>query len=120
MNRATEKSISRYEFLFNGLGRDSDLERTANLKLVQLLALAPPDATAVGVVLKKDRYFTAAVEVKSRYRTFHEQAAGTTTHGAVRLVLEKLEDRLYRWRYGGGHDPSSQAARPTDVPQVTA
>jgi hypothetical protein len=120
MNQMIEKRTARYEFLFVGLDCDPELGKTANLKLAQLLALAPPDATAFGTVSQKERYYKAEVEVKSRYRTFREQAAGTTPHGSVRLALEKIEDRLYRWRYGGGHDPSSQPARQVNVPQVAA
>jgi hypothetical protein len=79
----TEKA--RYQFCLKDLGPDPDLERFANLMLVQLLALAPPGASAFGFVEKGGRVYRAAVN----------------------RVLQKIEDRLYQWRYGGGSSGAS-------------
>jgi hypothetical protein len=102
VSRPNEKYSPRYQFQFRDVGADPHLEKNANLRLVQLLALAPPDASALGLLEKNDQYYVSTVEVQSRYRTFHEKAAGTTPDLAVKRALEKLEDRLYRWRAGSG------------------
>lgn len=115
MNQAIEKNKIRYHFQFKNTERDADLEKMANLKLAQILALAPTDASALGVVENNDRYYVSVAEVKSRYRTFQEKAAGTTPHSAVRRALERLEDRLYRWRFGGGTDTSAHFSQISSV-----
>jgi hypothetical protein len=93
---------SRYCFRFNNIPADPDLERKTNLKLAQLLAIAPPGSTAVGFVEKNEKYYMSAIEVSSPYRTFLEKAGGLTPNSAIQRALEKLEDQLYRWRFGGG------------------
>lgn len=118
MPQATEKKLSRYQFEFQNVERDSNLEKMANLKLAEILALAPKDALATGAVEINGRYYTATAEVKSRYRDFQEKAAGTTPYSAVRRALERLEDRLFRWRFGGGTDTSTQPIRHFSVPQI--
>lgn len=118
MGLAIEKKLSRYQFEFQNVERDPDLEKMANLKLAEILALAPKDALATGAVENNDRYYIAVAEVKSRYREFKEKAAGTTPYSAVRRALERLEDRLYRWRFGGGTDSSEQPVRHSYVPQM--
>lgn len=118
MTQAIEKKLSRYQFEFQNLERDPDLEKMASLKLAEILALAPKDALAAGTVENSGRYYTAIAEVKSRYRDFQEKAAGTTPYSAVRRALERLEDRLFRWRFGGGTDTSAQPIRHSSVPQI--
>lgn len=93
---------SRYEFRFNICDKDSVLEKNANLKLAQLLAHSPPGATAVGLIEKSENHYVSAIEVQSPYRTFFEKAAGLTPQSAIKLALEKIENRIYQWRYGGG------------------
>jgi hypothetical protein len=106
MMRASEKQNTRYEFNFKNIRVDADLQKKANLKLVELLALAPLDASAFGTVEDSGDYFISTVEVKSRYKTFVEKAAGTSPHSAVNRVLEKLENKLYQWRCGGNSNSS--------------
>jgi hypothetical protein len=118
MGRAIEKNVSRYRFQFRNAEPDPELEKMANLKLAQILALAPSDATAVAMLENAHRYFVSVAEVQSRYRTFQEKAAGNTPQTAVRRALERLEDRLYRWRFGGGTDPSVRPSGHLGAPQV--
>lgn len=99
-----------YEFRFNWDDVDSSVRSQANLRLTQLLSLAPPGAKAVGVMNKEGKYYVTAVEVISPYRDFYKKAVGLTPESALEKVLERLEDSLYRWRYGGGgNEPESGA-----------
>ncbi len=104
MYKTIDKTSPRYRFKLHAFDYDPELEKSTNLKLAQLLALAPPDATAVCSldIDESDGYYVAEIEVKSRYRTFRERAAGVTPRTSVKHALEKIEDRLYRWRFGGG------------------
>lgn len=103
----TKKNKSRYHFRFNNVQVDSELAQRANLKLAQLLAIAPPGATGVGFLEKNEKVYLCAIEVSSPYRTFFEKAAALTPHSAVQRALDKLEDQLYSWRFGSGHNGSS-------------
>lgn len=103
----TTQNKSRYRFRFNDVPVDPDLERRTNLKLAQFLAIAPPGATAVGFVEKDGSFYMSAIEVSSPYRTFLGKAGGLTPNSAIQRTLEKLEDQLYRWRYGGGRSGNS-------------
>ena len=98
MSRPRNKNSSRYQFHFRNVDSDPHLEKNANLRLVQLLALAPSDASAIGVLEKDKKHYFSSVVVQSRYCTFQEKAAATTPDSAVRRALEKLENRLYEWR----------------------
>lgn len=118
MKPAIETKDIRYHFQFKNVERDTDLEKSAHLKLAQILASAPHDAAAVAVVENNGRYFASVAEVKSRYRTFQEKAAGTTPHSAVRKALERLEDRMQRWRFGGATDTLNLGIRYPSVSQV--
>ena len=91
-----------YQFKFNFDDVDSEIRRRANLRLVELLTLAPPGAKAVGVMDKEGRYYVSAIEVSSPYRSFFQKAVGLTPASTLSRVLERTEDALYRWRYGGG------------------
>lgn len=86
---------------------DPELEKVSNLKLLQLLAYAPPGATATGRVDKTGQSYMASVDVHSSFRSFAAKAIGTTEAVAVKRVLEKIEDHLFRWRFGSGsgHSP---------------
>ncbi len=115
---ANEKKISRYQFTAENITSDPELEKMANLKLAQLLALAPKDALAAARVENSGRYYVAVAEVKSRFRNFEEKSAGSTPYSAVRRALERLEDRLYRWRFGGGTDASAHPVRAYPLTQL--
>ncbi len=101
------KNKTRYHFRFNNVPADPDLEKKTNLKLAQFLAIAPPGATAVGFLEKDEKHYTCAIEVSSPYRTFFEKAGGLTPNSAIQRALDKLEDQLYRWRFGGGRNGNS-------------
>lgn len=86
---------------------DPGLEKTSNLRLLQLLAYAPPGTTATSRVDKTGQSYMASVDVHSSFKSFSAKANGTTEAAAVKRVLEKLEDQLFRWRFGSGsgHSP---------------
>jgi len=88
-----------------------DLEKTAHLKLVQLLAYAPPGSTAAGRVDRSGGSYLASIEVQSSFRSFSAKAMGTSEAAAVKRSLEKMEDQLFRWRFGDG---TGQSARSTE------
>jgi hypothetical protein len=79
-----------------------DLEKTTNLNLLQLLAYAPPGSMAIGRVDRVEQSYLASIEVQSSFRCLSAKAMGTTEPAAVKRVLEKLEDQLFQWRFGGG------------------
>jgi hypothetical protein len=95
-----ERMKNRFHFGF--LDYDPELEKEANLKLVQLLAFAPPGATGVGLVEKSEKEFLSTITIRSPFRTFVAKAIGNTPSFAVRKSLERLEEDLYRWRFGSG------------------
>lgn len=101
MNSRIENQKPYYQFCLNDIDHDSDLEKYANLGLVKLLALAPPKARASGVLQRYGDFFVSVVEVQSSYRSFEEKACALTAHKSIQKVLDKLEDRLQRWRAGG-------------------
>ena len=89
-------------FHFGFLNYDPELEKEANLKLLQLLAFAPPGATGVGLVEETERDFLSTVTIRSPFRTFTAKAVESAEKSAVRKSLERLENELFRWRSGGG------------------
>jgi hypothetical protein len=95
-----------FAFEFNFDEVDPETRSKANLRLVELLTLAPPGAKAVGVMDKEGQHYISAIEVSSPYRTFFQKALGSTPQAALQRVLDRLEDTLYRWRYGGGNQGS--------------
>ena len=102
MNSQINFKEVKNRFHFDYVEHDPDLEKTANLKLVQLLAFAPPSATGVGWVEKTESGFLSTVRILSPFRTFTAKAMGTSAASAIMKALERLEDELYRWRFGGG------------------
>lgn len=90
-----------YDFKFNLPEMDPELRREANLRLVQLLTLAPPGAKALGAIEKQGNHYVSIVEVTSPYRSFSQQAGGLTPQASINRVLDRLEDSIHRWRYGG-------------------
>lgn len=105
-----------YQFIFNNNQQDRDLEKDANLGLVKLLSLAPPKARASGVLQGDGDSYVAMVEISSPFRSFEGKAYGLTPRKAVQKVLEKLEDKLYQWRFGGNSNGNSTQVYQT--PQV--
>ena len=97
-----EKQLSEFNnsFQCKGMALDPELEKDANLKLIQLLALAPPGARSKGGMEKSGKNYLAEVKVHSHFRSFSSQAAGMNPRTAVLRALERLEDQLYRWRWG--------------------
>ena len=89
-------------FHFGYLDYDLETEKDANLKLIQLLALAPPAATGVGLVEVAQQGFLTTVTVRSPFRSFTGKAIGPTARTSINRALERLENELYRWRFGGG------------------
>lgn len=94
------------------IGTDAELQKTANLRLIQLMAYAPPGARAIGRMEKVGKSYLATVEVKSSFRTFVANGLGNTEEGAVKRVLEKLEDQLFQWRFGRGPNVLARSRRP--------
>jgi hypothetical protein len=103
------------KFNFNGLSHEMDLDplfvKRADLRLIQLLADAPPGATASGWVERSGREFIAAIRVQSAFRSFSSSAAAMDVETAVRKALERMEEELYRWRFGGDSGDESRLDR---------
>jgi hypothetical protein len=97
-------------FHFGFLDYSSELEKEANLRLIQLLAFAPPSATGVGFVEKSEKEFLSTITIKSPFRTFSAKALGTNPRSAVNKSLERIEEDLYRWRFGSGSGNSGKQA----------
>lgn len=110
MNLKTERRGLSYQFHFANVDPDPELTRKANLKLAQLVAIAPPGASATGVLERNERHYHSVIDVKSPYRSFHEEAVAKEPGTAIQRVLEKVEDRIYAWRFGrGGEGAPAQA-----------
>lgn len=109
----TSNKAPSYDFKFNWDDVDPDIRRRANLRIAQLLTLAPPGAKVVGVMNREGKYYVTAVEVSSHYRSFYKKAIGSTPEFALSRVLERLEEFLYRWRYGGGSSDSEAGTQMT-------
>jgi hypothetical protein len=92
------------KFHFGYYADDADNEpefaKAANLRLLQLLVDAPPGASAIGLVEKNDREYISLIKVRSPFRSFTASAAGTDAERTVGKALDRLEDELYRWRFG--------------------
>jgi hypothetical protein len=119
MRRELESALTPYQFQFSRFQPDPDLKKRANLKLVQLLVLAPPGARASGRVETLSQSYLSSVEIRSPYREFRESAVGLTPEAAIDRVLNRIEERLYRWRFGGGGgETSTQAGHRMNLPQT--
>ena len=102
-------------FSFINMRPDPVLQARANLKLVQILAAGPHDATAFGTIEQVGDYFVAKVSVRSRFYSRTERAVGFTADGAVERLLNRIEDCLYDWRYSrrrGGSTPDEFSPEP--------
>ena len=96
-------------FAFRQVAVSRELEKSANLRLFELLAIAPPGAAGTGVLEKSEQNFRAVVAIHSAFRTFVQEAIGTNPASAIRKALDRLEDALFAWRYGAGA-PQAQVA----------
>jgi hypothetical protein len=96
------------QFCFQGMEQDADLERTANLRLIQLLAYAPPGAIAIAIVQKAEKNYSASIEVSSPFRNFSASAVGLSAQVVVDRVLSKIEGQLFDWRFGSGRGRPGQ------------
>jgi hypothetical protein len=83
-------------FHFGFLDYDSELEKEANLRLIQLLAFAPPGATGVGLVEKSEKEFLSTITIKSPFRTFTSKALSNNARAAVKKSLERIEEGVGR------------------------
>ena len=104
------------KFHFDFVNEDKDLEKEVNLKLLQLLAYAPPGANGVGLVEKSQGEFLSTIAIQSHFRSFTAKAIGSDAKAAVRKSLDRLENELFRWRFGGG---SGNNERHTSIPRVS-
>ena len=95
------------QFRFEGVENETELARKANLRLIQLLAYAQPGAVATGLVQKSGKSFLASITIWSPYRSFTASSVALSAEAAVNLVLSKMDDQLFNWRYGSGNGRSS-------------
>ncbi|MBL7714064.1 MAG: hypothetical protein JNL01_01265 [Bdellovibrionales bacterium] len=100
----------RYDLQFQNLAYDPELEKRTNLRLVEILAIAPPEAIAKAQIRKEGRTFVASTTVESGFRTFQQSALGPSAREAIMNALRRLEEQVYRWRYGRG--PGSTSLQP--------
>jgi hypothetical protein len=94
----TEGFQNRFQFF--GIEPEPDLVKVANLKLLQLVALAPPGSQSAGTLEKTGKSYLAGVRIASHFRSFSSHSISGNAENAVARALERLEDQLYRWRYG--------------------
>ncbi len=102
------KAVTRNRFHFGIDDCDPELKKTANLKLLQLLAIAPPAASGLGFVQQSEHEFLATITIQSSFRSFVAKAVSANLELAVRKCLERMEDDLLRWRFGSGSGNSSE------------
>jgi hypothetical protein len=100
MTTQIENEGFQNRFQFFGIEPEPDLEKVANLKLVQLVALAPPGSQSAGTLEKTGKSYLAGVRIASHFRSFSSHSISGTAENAVARALERLEDQIYRWRYG--------------------
>jgi hypothetical protein len=100
MNTEMKTEDIQNRFRFCGITPEPELEKVANLKLLQLLAMAPPGAQSTGTLEKTGKSYQAEIRVSSHFRSFSSHAISGNAQNAVIRALERLEDQLYRWRYG--------------------
>jgi hypothetical protein len=100
MNTKLETEDIQNRFQFYGITPEPELEKVANLKLVELLAAAPPGAQSTGTLERTGKSYLAGIRVSSHFRSFSSHAISGNAQNAVIRALERLEDQIYRWRYG--------------------
>lgn len=116
MKEQIRQAEVKNKFHFGFTDYDPELESAANLKLIQLLAFAPPSATGVGLVEKSEREFLATISIQSPFRSFAAKAISTNPESAVKKSLERMEENLFRWKFGSG---SGNNGRQTGIPSGT-
>jgi hypothetical protein len=83
---------------FSLIEEDVETEKMANLGLVQLLAHAPSGSVAFGEVEKSGGIFVARLEIRSPYQSFVARAGGITEKLAVKRVIHKVDEQVFKWR----------------------
>jgi len=83
MNTQTLSKEMKNKFSFHGLPPDRELEGKANLKLTQLLALAPSGSEAFGRLEVSGKGYHASITVRSAFRIFTAEAYGFDAMVAV-------------------------------------
>lgn len=102
-------------FHHKGIDPGPHLEKDANLKLVQLLAMAPPGAYSTWSIEKTGKNYLAEVKMFSPFRSFSSRSEGMSPHSVVHRALERMEDQLYRWRWGGNKKDENTDSKASDV-----
>jgi len=102
MKEKVRQSELNNRFYFNFFGYDPELERKANLRLLELLAYAPPSAGGFGRVEMSGREYISTIIIQSPFRSFTSKALSSNADSAVRKSLERMEEDLFRWRFGNG------------------
>lgn len=110
MNTETLIERSVNQFQFKDIANGTELASKSNLKLIQLLAYAPPGAVATGIVQKSAKGFSASLTIWSPYRIFTASSVALSAEVAVDRVLRKIDDQLFDWRFGSGNGRSSPQA----------
>jgi hypothetical protein len=95
-----EKEKNR--FCFDYSNPDRELETRSNLKLLNLLTLAPPGAKGVGLIENTDGRYLCTITIYSPFRSFTAKAMGANPEATINRALDRMEDELFRWRFGNG------------------
>jgi hypothetical protein len=114
-----EKEKNRFYFDF--LNPNRELETRSNLKLLHLLTLAPPGAKGFGwVENNKGGNYLCTISIFSPFRSFTAKALGSSPEGTVNRALDRMEDELFRWRFGSGSgDQGREIGFPGTSPATT-
>lgn len=118
MKSKLERSKPVYQFHFANVEPNAELARKANLRLAELLAMAPPGAYAEGYLELNDRCYRSVVDVESPFRSFHAEAVALEPGAAIQHSLEKMEDRIHAWRFGRGQEGAPAPASCFNRPQT--
>jgi len=120
MKTKNKIQLSKNEITFRNFAASCDLQKAANLRLLELLAMAPPGADGGGLVDKVENQYYACALIQSAYRSFIQYAVSENPTEAVGKVLDRLENDIFSWRYGTG-TPQAQSdsgrQRPVFVPR---
>lgn len=94
------KSVEKNQFQFQGIDPDSELEKDANRRLIEMMDYAPPGVTPKARVQRADDGYLATVVFSSTFQAFYARAFGLRLDTAIDRVLHKIYDQLYNWRLG--------------------
>jgi hypothetical protein len=103
--------MNHLSFGFSGIEDDKELQKEVNLRVVQILAQAPPGAFSSGRVELLGLTHFSHVKIESPFKTFLAQAAGMSARSALMRALDRLEDQINRWRWG-----LSPVVQPEELP----